>query len=621
MENNEKIETISKLEHRLEILKKQYTGQEEIKYMIKEIESTINYLKGEHVQQRKHQKKDNTNLNIFKIPYREMVDTNYKFSRDISTHYLGIKLTYGKLISKIDKIANGLTNLGIKKNDIVSICMPTTLESIYLFYALNKIGAVTNAIDPRKEEEEIKHCINNAETKYIFAIDVAYEKIRNILDKTSLNKVYIVSPVESLPWFIRFAYNKSLFMESLQSKDKKIAYWNDFKRMTKESANVIEDCYIKNKLGIIEYTSGTTGKPKGVEITNDAISGIAKQYDLSGMKHERGDKFYNGIPLFLAFGEALGIHMPYMFGMQNIVNPAMENEKILYDLKKWKPEHTSLTPIHYVTMANNPDFTTYDMSNVKTLGVGADGWTIASKKDFNEKAKQNGCKVGIITGYGNSEHNSAFSTERDGDYKAGSCGKCLDGNEIIVVDPFTKEILPPNVIGQMILKGKYPMNGYRNNDKENNSAFIDFGGNIKGIYLGDYGYLDEEEYVFVKGREKDKIKISNAESIWPIDIENYISLIAKIKCCAAVELAEGKNCYPMIYIVRKSKYSISEIEEELKELLINLKKMYEIEFKYTFVDSLPITPNGKIDRTILRSQNVYNFINKDKDFTRTLKMQ
>lgn len=620
-------EKINIFKRRLEILMSIYSDQEEIQNLISELKNSINYLE---VKQDNNYHKDITSieesenekeLEISKIPYREMVDTNINFKSQISTEYFKSQITYDKLIRNIDLTALALKNYGIKKGDIVSICMPTTPETIYLFYALNKIGAVSNIIDPRKSVEEIKHCINNVESKLIFAIDSGASKIQECFNKTSLKKMFKLSPVESLPFFIKYLYDKSFYFESKKSKDKEIAFWDDFKRYSKSKDDVVEVEYEPNILGTIEYTSGTTGMPKGVEISNDAISGIARQYDLSGMQHSRQDKFYNGIPIFLAFGEALAIHMPYMFGFRNIVNPAMENEKILYDLMKFKPEHTSLTPIHYITMMNNPDFYKYDMSNVKTLGVGADSMTMANKREFNQKAKANGSKVGITTGYGNTEHNSSFSTERAGFYNLGSCGKCLAGNKIIFIDPNTNDVLPANVTGRAILIGKYPMLGYINNEEENNKAFVTLKDGQKGIDLGDYGYQDENGYIFIKGRLKDLIQINENETLWPSELENLITLSPKIKHCAVAGMRNGDYKIPRVYIVRKDNYTVTDVNEDIEVTIEQLEQYYNTKIEISYVKTLPITSNGKIDRLRLSQEDIYDEIERDLEDNMVYKKQ
>lgn len=620
-----KTQKISELNRRLVELKKMDTSRKEIQDMIRELEATINYLQfggldtNEELNKialRIESAKSDERLAIHKIPYREVVDINLPFKNEISTLYLGSSITYEELIKKIDKTAVCLQNFGIKRNDIVTICAPTTPEIIYLFYALNKLGAIANILDPRKDETELKYCINLTGSQTIFVIDSAYSKIKEIFNKSSLTKMFVVSPVESKGIVTKLVYNKDLLKEQKRSRNLEIAYWPDLEKYYYDSATEVEeDVYVPNTLRVIEYTSGTTGNSKGVEITNDAISGISRQYDLSGMKHERKDKFYNGIPIFLSFGEALGIHMPYCFGMKNIVNPQMEADKILYDLIKYKPEHTSLTPYHYIVMLQNPDIIKYDMTNVKTLGVGADSMTYAKKEQFNKVAHANGCKVGITMGYGNTEHNSSFATERDKYYKIGSCGRCLEGNIAIIIDPETKEILPPNVVGKIILIGRYPMKGYHNNELENKKTFIKLSEGVIGIDLQDYGYIDDEGFLYAKGREKDLIKTENG-NIWPSEIENIVSISDSVDYCGFSGNEHGKL---RLFIVRNKDYTLSECQKQVLEIVEKIEKIYKIKIDVSYVKELPITSNGKIDRHSLACNEFLHSISYDTEDEISLK--
>ena len=144
--------------------------------------------------------------------YDYILKGNNYYPNRIALNYFNNKITYYEMIEKINIVSRAFLELGVKKGDTISISMPTLPEFVYMFYAISKIGAIANMIDPRKSEEEIFEYVNLVDSKILVIVDVALEKVKNIEKHTNVNTVISVSPSESLPSALKKAYklkNKS----------------------------------------------------------------------------------------------------------------------------------------------------------------------------------------------------------------------------------------------------------------------------------------------------------------------------------------------------------------------------------------------------------------------------
>ena len=147
----------------------------------------------------------------------------------IALNYFGKKITYSKLFKRIEDCAKSFKKLGIKRGDKVTICMPNIPEAIFCFYALNKIGAISSIIHPLSAEKEIEYYLNISESKMIVTIDLALKRINNVIDKTNVKNVVVVSVKQSMPISLKLGYSvtKRKKIKSQNNSDA-IICWNDF---------------------------------------------------------------------------------------------------------------------------------------------------------------------------------------------------------------------------------------------------------------------------------------------------------------------------------------------------------------------------------------------------------
>ena len=244
---------------------------------------------------------DNIELKGTAITYTIPVDKEPKeINGELNRNYPFVKISYKKLVKMINKTAEALVTLGLKKGDIVVICSTNTPETVYFDYALNKLGAIPSYIYPNITKEEILYFINEVEAKYIFTVDEP-NILKNVLDaieNTKIEKVIVSPIIQSFPSiFKKFANFQANIINN------KVLMWDEL--LSYNGVNVQENEFISNEICCLMHTSGTTSLPKAVMQSNENINATSKNYFKENMLWKKGKIYLQVLPLFVAFGNAV----------------------------------------------------------------------------------------------------------------------------------------------------------------------------------------------------------------------------------------------------------------------------------------------------------------------------
>jgi len=310
--------------------------------------------------------------------------------------YYGRKIKFRELFRKIDETAKALKASGVKENDIVTISLPNTPEAVYLFYAMSKIGAIANMVDPRTSAEGIKDYIKETKSKKVIMInsyyeieeeiggkkikktDAYYNKVKDLTEDGTVEQIIAVSPSESLPNGLKGAFKLKDYIESKKAKDKKVSLndktidWQTFIEGGKDYFGKLEAEYIENKPFIIVHTGGTTGPPKGVVLSNENINAVALQSVLTGIDMQREHNWLDIMPPFIAYGLGMGLHLPLTIGMETILIAEFEAKKFDRLLVKHKPIHMVFVPSYWGPIINSKKLAKKDLSYIIAPTVGGD---------------------------------------------------------------------------------------------------------------------------------------------------------------------------------------------------------------------------------------------------------
>lgn len=557
-------------------------------------------------------------LNI-KIPertiYRNLFENNITNLNNIAINYFDTKITFSQLFHKIDEACKSFINLGVKRGDIVTICMPNTPEAVISVYALNKIGAVSNMIHPLKSENEIMNYINEVDSKVMVLLDTNYLKLKNIINKTNLDKVIIASAKDSMPIITKIAYyNQSLKNEPFynENSDSKFIRWDEFIK-NGQGIKYSEEKYKKDQLAVIIHTGGTTGTPKGVMLSNDNFNSMITQFLATADNFSKGDKLLTIMPIFHGFGLCSSIHLPLSFGVTSVLIPKFDVKNFYKLFKKYKPNHIIGVPTLWKAMINNRKIDKMDLSYIKYVVTGGDSMEENFELGVNEFLKNHGSKSELNKGYGLSEAVAGATFAFKECNKPGSIGIPMVKTNFKVVVPGTEKELGYNQKGEFCISGPTVMLGYYNKKEETETVLRKHSDGKIWLHTGDMGYITEEGILYYSQRLT-RMFISSGINIYPDSIEKVICSIEEVDSCAVIgKEQEYKGKVPKAYIVLKENIIfddnlLNKIKNACKINLDKYHQPFEIEVK----DKLPITNIGenigKVDYKTLELDEENNVI-------------
>ena len=538
--------------------------------------------------------------------YENLVNSNVEHLSDVAIDYFGNKITYKELFENIDKTASAFISMGVKKGDVVTICSITTPEIIYSFYALNKIGAISNMVDVRYTKLAIKNFLNEVESKYMIMLDLCYPRVDEIRDETKLEKVISVSPLNSVPFALK---KMAQTMNFFKGKRNKIEYidpyvdWNDFISNHK-SIEIEQHCYTENYPVAVVHTGGTTGVPKGVVLTNENFNNAVVQIKNSNVNADRGYRFLNIMPPFIAYGIVLGLNVPITLGWRTTVVPQFDANKFDELLIKHKPNGIMGVPAYWETVMNSEKVKKKGLPYVKDILLGGDKIKPEFELRLNKYLKDNGCDACVEKGYSMTEASACATFSSRKANELDSAGIPLVKTSVSVFEPGTINELRPGEIGEICIKTPTMMLEYFDKEDDTKKVKIvhDDG---EWIHSGDLGYVDENGFVYPKDRIKRMI-IRSGFKVFPSEIENLFLSCDAVETCAVIGVPDSVDVTaPEVHVVLKDKYRFD--EDNIKTELIKLFKNsslppYFEPVGYVFRDTMPLTNVGKIDFVSLQNE-------------------
>ena len=532
-----------------------------------------------------------------KTIYTYVKENNEKFKRNTAINYFDNKISYGKLLEYIDLCAASFAGLGIKKNDIVACCSATIPEMAMTLYGLNKIGASMLALDPRRSAAEIKQYVEDGNARILVLLDIAYEHYEKIIPDLKVEKVIIISLDNFMPAAVRMLKRFKMPSPKIDYTDRVIS-WDQFLAIGRgQPVKAVE--YGETDLVAIALTGGTTGTPKGVMLSNDGFNAIALDFKYCGVEYNRHQRFMNIIPAFTSYGIVASLHMPLSLGLEIIMFPKFDADKVGHYMKKYRPAHTLLVPAHYEKLMNSKEMADgFDLSFFRTAGSGGDTMNAGLESKVNRFLKAHGCNYPLSQGYGMSEVSSAASCCCAGNFKSLSVGYPLLTTVIGVFKPGTTEELGYGEEGEICISGPSIMMGYLNNKAETDNVMIEHPDGKVWVHSGDLGYLDTDGFLFIKGRIKRMITRFDGHKVFPVQLEGMLGGIENVQSCAVVGVKDRSRAMGQLPL------AIIELENKVRasETMALLKNFIQVEVEergrpcdIVFVDEMPYTGMGKID--------------------------
>jgi len=529
------------------------------------------------------------------------------------------RYTYGEFIDLIDRYAKGFAAMGIRKGDRVALLLPNLPESTIIIYALNKIGAISDNIDPTSKEDRMKYFLEKEKVNAIVCFDKVYEtSIKPIEDyiynELNIDKVLITKITDSLP-MIESAMYRMKYRDENIVKRVSTSYGNinifGINRFLNDSRYQVcyTNPYVENEVATICHSSGTTGVPKTIPSTNENVNFIAFQHQISNIDYSRVKTFLHVLPGFAQFGFSDSMHLGHSLGLEMIEIPIFSQENIIDILLKTKANCLFGTPSFWLRLIGSDKYNNADLSFLEEAVYGGGTLTITQLANINRFLISHNAKCLLRTGYGMSEFNGTCILEDPFMSTPGSCGIDLPGGSGIIINPDTMKELSRGEFGHLYYsKGSNPVCEF---DGEvlhktiniDGREYIDTGDIMKKNARGEY---------FFEGRASGMISRYDGYKIYPNALENAVTSSSYVEDVMISEYYDESNfgAMPLIYVVLSKESKGIDIKDIIKNIIDNYilsnnnMSFRDIPTKWKVVDELPYTTALKKDYKKIKENGI-----------------
>lgn len=532
--------------------------------------------------------------------YDAFKEAAYKWPHNVALEYYDKQITYKELDRKINKTARALKAIGVGKGDRVTICMPNTPEEVCMFYAINEVGAVANMIHPLSSEQEIEDFLNQSHSKVMLCIDIAYKRAESIIKNTEVEHLIVTSATRSMDFMIKLGYWLTKGRKNHVKQTQKVMRWDTFMLQSTKYVGNPQTRVNNDDLAVILYSGGTTGKSKGVMLSNLNFNAQAliSHYAAPDILKTEGS-FLTFLPNFHAFGVGICTHIPLYWGMRVVLIPQFSAKKMKRYIRKY---HFSVlcgvpTLFDYMMRSN---FRKNDLKSITTVISGGDAISQPLRQKMNRFLTDHGSSAEVRVGYGLTEACGVASFSPLGVKESDIIGYAMPDCEFLIRDLETGKEAELGKDGEILIAGPTLMLGYLDNEKATNDSFVTIKG-VRYLKTGDVGFIDEKGLVHFRSRLKRMI-ITNGYNVYPSQVEAAIMKCSAVAKCAVIGVedpAHGENV--KAFIVFKEGRDNRGGRNELQKILRHELARYEMPRIYRFVDDLPLTKMNKVDFKALES--------------------
>lgn len=528
--------------------------------------------------------------------YEKVAGIAKKYPGYTAFDFQGRSTSYGEMLANINRCAKALRAIGIRENDKVTIIMPNCPQAIYMFYALNAVGAIANMVHPLSAEKEIEFYIEKSHSVAAITLDQFYYKLEKVRKNVKLNTLIIASIRDELPALTKAGYDLTLGRKIKKlPENAPVLMWKEFLKLSSVSEPDFTVRRESDDPAVILYSGGTTGKNKGIVLTNKNFNALSQQITATNPMFLPGDKMLAAMPIFHGFGLGVCIHSMLASGGRCLLLPKVNPKEYAKMLTKYKCNFIAGVPTLYEKMISNPEMEGKDLSCLKGVFSGGDSLSIELKKKFDTFLAAHGAVVQVREGYGTTETVTACCLTPIHKSKEGSIGVPFPDTYIKIVRPGTDEELPYGDEGEILLAGPTVMKEYLDEPEETANTLRTHSDGLTWVYTGDLGTMDEEGFVYFKGRAKRMI-ISSGFNVYPAQVENILDSHEKVQMSCVIGIPD-----PVAIQVVKAfvmlKPGVVESDDVKTELIEYCKKhvfRYAVPREVEFRDELPKTLVGKV---------------------------
>ena len=529
-----------------------------------------------------------------------------QYPDNVAFDFMGSSTTYRRLVQQVEQCAKALKTIGVREGDKVTIAMPNCPQAIFMFYAVNLVGGIANMIHPLSAEKEIEFYLNESESVTAITLDQFYEKFENVRQNTKVVNIVIASVKDELSKPIRAGY---MLTEGRKIKkipdDAPVIMWKDFMRLSKA-------CFYNYAVprkgedpAVILYSGGTTGTTKGIVLTNRNFNALGQQVIATNPMFRVGDKMLAAMPLFHGFGLGVCIHTMLSQGGRCILIPRFTAQSYAKQITKYQCNFIAGVPTLYEALLRLPSMDGADLSCLKGVFSGGDSLSIELKKKFDKFLYDHKAVIQVREGYGTTETVTACCLTPPHMFKEGSIGLPFPDTYIKIVKPGTDEELPYGEEGEILLAGPTVMQEYMNHPEETAQTLRTHADGLTWVYTGDLGVMDNEGFIYFRGRAKRMI-ITSGYNVYPSQLENILDAHEFVQMSCVIGVPDPYKMQKVKAFVKLSP-DVPANEETKQELLNYCRKhiaKYAMPYDIEFREEMPKTLVGKVAYRVLEEEEL-----------------
>ena len=524
----------------------------------------------------------------------------------VAFDFMGRSTTYRKMVGEIEKCAKALKTIGVRENDRVTIALPNCPQAIYMFYAVNLVGAVCNMIHPLSAEKEIEFYLNASHSVTAITLDQFYNKFENIRQNTGITNIIIASVKDELSRPVRAGYmlTEGRKIQKIP-KDAPVIRWREFMAMSRH-------CFYNYKVdrksedpAVILYSGGTTGTTKGIILTNRNFNALGQQVVATNPMFRPGDKMLAAMPVFHGFGLGVCIHTMLSQGGRCILVPRFTAKSYAKLIVKYRCNFIAGVPTLYEALLRLPTMEGADLSCLKGVFSGGDSLSVELKKKLDKFLYDHKATIQVREGYGTTETVTACCLTPPTMFKEGSIGIPFPDTYIKIVQPGTDQELPYREEGEILLAGPTVMQEYMDNPEETAQTLRTHADGLTWVYTGDLGTMDEEGFVYFKGRAKRMI-VTSGYNVYPGQLENILDAHEDVQMSCVIGVPDAYKMQKVKAFVKLSPDAPA-TEETRQKLLKYCSKhiaKYAMPYDIEFRSELPKTLVGKVAYRVLEEEEL-----------------
>ncbi|MBR1810079.1 MAG: acyl--CoA ligase [Clostridia bacterium] len=501
-----------------------------------------------------------------------------------------------RIISDMDSLAAYMRiELGLQPGDVYSVFMPTTVQSIVAFYALNKIGVIINFIHPLLPPDVVKETVTQLHSKGVMILDLLAKKYTDMLNE--LNLPILVCHSSDYAGALKgtgTAVGEALIKKIYPRINNREEYLKAIQRFRKAKVKDYCDC---DKTAVYLNGGGTTGKSKTIKLTSRAINEIVYRMSKLDRIHRPGEEAeIIVLPLFHCFGLSVAMHMAMCNGARLI--PMMNFDAKLFNRLMRKNCVVGILgiPVMFKKLMEDKRFDNKCLKNIRLSFCGGDDAPQVWLDEFNSHLEKWGAVGKLRQGYGLTEVGSVCCTCSNDVFKPNSIGVPIEGVRMDVWDDNCNP-LPVGEIGELVIAGPTVMSGYYTEDGSDGAGLYTDADGVKWVRSGDLGYRDKDGFYFFAGRKK-RVIIISGYNVYPSDIEKRLTeldFVHEVCCVKGFDKETKKPIIRMFVSYANKDGDRAAYEKTMRTEIERHFSKFSLPREIIELDKLPETPLMKVD--------------------------